>query len=137
VSTTVKAVIQAELPNELIELRDLQNLLILTAIKADKTRVMDYINRLDSHDGPEIAKSALGDPYHLYEEAFPIYKKCSRNSVAMDTLLTNNELLERAQDFAARCNEPTGWGSSANPAQEQLDPRRLRLIPKFGEPDRL
>jgi hypothetical protein len=60
VSSTVKAFMAADLPNELIELlekivlensafsdnRNLQNLLILTAIKADKTRVMDYINRL-------------------------------------------------------------------------------------------
>ena len=30
--------------------RNLQNLLILTAIKADKTRVMDYINRLNNYD---------------------------------------------------------------------------------------
>ena len=82
----------------------MQNLVILTAIKADKTRVMDYINRLDSFDGPEIVKIALGDPHQLYEEAFLIYKKCSRNSDAMDTLLTNIESLERTQEFAAQCN---------------------------------
>jgi len=35
--------------------------LIITAIKADKTRVMDYINRLDNYDGPELAKIALGE----------------------------------------------------------------------------
>ncbi len=60
VSTAVKAFIQAELPHELIELlekivlhtsdfsdnRNLQNLLILTAIKADCSKVMDYVNRL-------------------------------------------------------------------------------------------
>ena len=65
----------AELPNELIELlekivlqgsefsnnKNLQNLLILTAIKADKTRVMDYIHRLDNFDGPDIAKIACSD----------------------------------------------------------------------------
>ena len=65
----------ADLPQELIELlerivlqgtdfsnnRNLQNLLILTAIKADKDRVMDYINRLDNFDGPEIAKIAVGE----------------------------------------------------------------------------
>jgi len=62
VSATVKAFISADLPSELIELlekivlhnsdfsknKNLQNLLILTAIKADKDRVMDYINRLDN-----------------------------------------------------------------------------------------
>jgi len=124
VSATVKAFISADLPNELIGLlekvvfhksadfsknRNLQNLLILTAIKADKTRVMDYINRLDNYDGPEIAKIALGEPYRLYEEAFLIYKKCNLNAEAMDTLLTNLDSLERAQEFAARCNEPVVW----------------------------
>jgi len=56
VSVTVKAFMTADLPHELIELLEkivlqnsafsgnpnLQNLLILTAIKADKPRVMDY-----------------------------------------------------------------------------------------------
>jgi clathrin heavy chain len=122
-STACRAFINADLPNELIELlekivlhnsdfshhKNLQNLLILTAIKSDKSRVMDYINRLDNYDGPTIAKVALGNPYNLYEEAFLIYKKCNLNSEAMDTLLTNIESLERAQEFAARINEQPVW----------------------------
>ena len=57
ISATVKAFMAADLPNELIELlekivldnsafsehRNLQNLLILTAIKADCSRVMEYV----------------------------------------------------------------------------------------------
>ena len=31
----------------------------VTAIKSDKTRVMDYINRLDNYEGEDIAKIAL------------------------------------------------------------------------------
>merc|ERR1712151_205414 len=122
-STTCRAFITAELPNELIELlekivlhnsdfskeKNLQNLLILTAIKSDKNRVMDYINRLDNYDGETIAKVALGHPYNLYEEAFLIYKKCNLTSEAMDTLLTNVESLGRAQEFAARINDPAVW----------------------------
>ena len=53
--------------------RNLQNLLILTAIKADKTKVMEYINRLDNYDAPDIANIAIGA--ELYEEAFAIFKK--------------------------------------------------------------
>ena len=49
--------------SEFSGVKRLQNLLIITAIKADKTRVMDYINRLDNYDGPEIAKIALGEQY--------------------------------------------------------------------------
>jgi clathrin heavy chain len=123
VSATVKAFIGADLQKELIELlekivlhnsdfsnnRNLQNLLILTAIKADKTRVMDYINRLDNYDGPEIAKVALGEQFQLYEEAFLIYKKCNMSGDAMDTLLANLEDLSRASEFAARCGEPQVW----------------------------
>lgn len=36
-------------------------MLILTAIKADRERVMEYINRLDNFDGPEIAKIAASE----------------------------------------------------------------------------
>lgn len=35
---------------------NLQNLLILTAIKADASRVKDYIHRLDNFDGPAVAE---------------------------------------------------------------------------------
>ena len=52
---------------------NLQNLLILTAIKADASRVMDYVNRLDSFNGPEVGEIAAGN--ELYEEAFAIFKK--------------------------------------------------------------
>jgi len=71
--------------------------------------VMDYINRLDNYDGSEIAKIALGEPYCLFEEAFLIYKKANLNSEAMDVLLTNIESIERAQEYAARCNESPVW----------------------------
>ena len=66
VSTTVKAFLKAELQKELIELlekivlhksdfsknKNLQNMLIVTAIKADQTKVIDYVNRLDNYDAP-------------------------------------------------------------------------------------
>lgn len=95
VSATVKAFMTADLPNELIELlekivldntlfsehRNLQNLLILTAIKADRTRVMEYITRLDNYDAPDIANIAIGS--ELYEEAFAIFRKFDVNTSAI------------------------------------------------------
>ena len=122
VAAAVKASIDADLPHELIELleklvlrngqfgdnKNLQNLLILTAIRADKSRVMDYVNRLNNFDGAEIAKVAIGD-YNLYEEAFQIYKKFNLNNEAMDTLLTNMANMDRATEFASRVNDPTVW----------------------------
>jgi len=68
---------EADMPSELIELlerivlhnsgfaanKNLQNLLIITAIKADKARVMDYIQRLDNYDGLQLAEIALEEKY--------------------------------------------------------------------------
>ncbi|CAG8775687.1 7674_t:CDS:2, partial [Acaulospora morrowiae] len=86
VSVTVQAFMAADLPLELIELleklilentafsdtKPLQNLLVLTAIKADAAKVMDYINKLNNFDAPEVAEIAI--KHNLYEEAFAIYK---------------------------------------------------------------
>ena len=59
--------------SEFSDNRNLQNLLILTAIKADKGKVMDYIQRLNNYDMPDIANIAVGS--ELYEEALVIFKK--------------------------------------------------------------
>ena len=50
-------------------------------IKADKTRVMDYVNRLDAFNGPEVGEIAVGN--ELYEEAFCIFKKFDLHVDAM------------------------------------------------------
>jgi len=121
VSVTVKAFMTADLPNELIELlekivlensvfsdhRNLQNLLILTAIKADRTRVMEYITRLDNYDAPDIAGIAIGS--ELFEEAFAIFKKFEVNTSAIQVLIENIQNLDRAYEFAERCNDPGVW----------------------------
>lgn len=131
VSVTVKAFMTADLPNELIELlekivldssafsdhRNLQNLLILTAIKADRTRVMDYINRLDNYDAPDIANIAVN--HELYEEAFAIYKKFDVNTSAIQVLIEQVANLERANEFAERCNEPAVWAQLARAQLQQ------------------
>ena len=39
---------------------NLQNLLVLTAIRADPARVKDYVHRLDNFDGPAVAEKARG-----------------------------------------------------------------------------
>jgi len=72
---TVKAFMAHDLQAELIELLEkivlnnsafssnanLQNLLVLTAIKADASRVKDYIHRLDNFDGPAVAEKVTCD----------------------------------------------------------------------------
>ncbi|XP_030381609.1 clathrin heavy chain [Scaptodrosophila lebanonensis] len=131
ISVTVKAFMRADLPNELIELlekiildssvfsdhRNLQNLLILTAIKADRTRVMDYINRLDNYDAPDIANIAISN--QLYEEAFAIFKKFDVNTSAIQVLIDQVNNLERANEFAERCNEPAVWSQLAKAQLQQ------------------
>ena len=66
-------------------IRNLQNLLILTAIKADRSRVMEYINRLDNYDAPDIANIAISS--ELYEEAFAIFRKFEVNTSAIQARL--------------------------------------------------
>ena len=139
ISVTVKAFMTADLPNELIELlekivldnsafsdhRNLQNLLILTAIKADRTRVMEYINRLDNYDAPDIANIAIQS--ELFEEAFAIFKKFEVNASAIQVLIEHIKNLDRAYEFAERCNEPSVWSAlgkaqlSDNLVKEAID----------------
>lgn len=111
------------MPNQLIELlekivlhssdfmknKNLQNLLILTAIKADRSRVMDYINRLDNFDGDELAEIALDDKYQLYDEAFAIYKKVGDHEKAAQVLLRNIRNIKACIEFAEKINNPQVW----------------------------
>lgn len=134
VSVSVKAFMAANLPRELIELleriilhgsgdgefqdnRNLQNLLILTAIKAEKQRVMDYVRRLDNFDGPEIARIAVTEQYQLYEEAFFILKKFKDYAGAIGILLQHIQDMARALEFAEYADQPAVWSLLA---QHQL-----------------
>lgn len=140
ISVAVKAFMAAEMPNELIELlerivlsgsadrtfrdnKSLQNLLILTAIKADKSRVAGYIDRLDNYDGPDIAKIAVSDQYQLYEEGFLIYKKFKKGAEAIQVLLDNIGDMERANEFAVYLGEPEVW---AILGRKQLDEKMVK-----------
>lgn len=138
VSAAVKAFRDNDLQGELIELlerlvlqgsdfsenKNLQNLLILTAIKSDPTRVMEYINRLDNFDGPEIAKIAAAPEYELYEEGVVIYNKFAKRAEtseekikldveAVTVLVKSLHSMDRAKDFAERVNEAPVWSTLA------------------------
>ncbi|KAJ6238519.1 clathrin heavy chain [Anaeramoeba flamelloides] len=126
VSVTVRAFMQADLPNELIDLLEkimlkqtpfsenpsLQNLLILTAIKADKSRVMEYVTRLDNYDGSNIANVSIGEG--LYEEAFTIFKKFEEKVSAIQVLLNNIMDMPRAVEWAELCDEADVWSTLAD-----------------------
>lgn len=147
ISVTVKAFMTADLPNELIELlekivldnsafsdhRNLQNLLILTAIKADRTRVMEYVNRLDNYDAPDIANIAIQS--ELFEEAFAIFKKFEVNASAIQVLIEHIKNLDRAYEFAERCNEPSVWSALAKAQlNEGLVKEAIDSYIKAGDP---
>ncbi|KAI5123544.1 hypothetical protein M0805_006703 [Coniferiporia weirii] len=135
VSVTVKAFISADLPIELIELlekiilepspfsdnKNLQNLLMLTAIRADKGKVVNYINKLENYDIAEIAKIAID--HGLYEEAFMIFKKYEQHANAINVLVEHIVSIERGLDYATKVNRPEVWSRLA---KAQLDGLRIK-----------
>jgi clathrin heavy chain len=152
VSATVRAFMEAELPNELIELlekivlshsadysfrsnKNLQNLLILTAIKADPSRVTGYIDRLDNYDGPEMAEVCISDEYKLYEEGFLIYKKFGKMEEAIKVLLEKLEDIERGASFAAITESPDVWVMLGKAQLKQLAvPEAIESFLKAKDP---
>jgi clathrin heavy chain len=135
VSVTVKAFLQADLPIELIELlekiiiepspfsdnKNLQNLLLLTAIRADKGKVVSYINKLQNYDTGEIAKIAT--EHGLFEEALTIYKKYDQHAMAINVLVEHIVSIDRGLDFATKVNKPEVWSRLA---KAQLDGLRIK-----------
>ncbi|CAG8432851.1 7339_t:CDS:10 [Diversispora eburnea] len=133
VSLTVKAFMTADLPLELIELleklileqttsfsdnKNLQNLLILTAIKADGSKVMNYVDKLNNIDVRDVAEFAING--NLYEEAFAIYKKYSEYALAINVLIENIGSIDRASEFAEEANQPEVWSRLAKAQIECL-----------------
>lgn len=134
VSVAVQCFLNNDLPTELIELLEkiilepspfsdnssLQNLLILTAVKADKARVMDYINRLTNYDGPDVALIAIQNG--LNEEAFEVYKKINAHTDAVNVLIEHIVSIDRAYAYADRVDLPEVWSRLG---KAQLDGLRI------------
>ena len=134
VSIAVKAFVDADMPGELIELLEkiilepspfsenssLQNLLMLTAAKSDKSRLMDYINKLDQFSTEEIATLCIDQG--LYEEALEIYKKVNDHQSAANVLVDHIVSIDRAQDYAEGVDLPEVWSKVG---KAQLDGLRV------------
>lgn len=126
---------QADLPLELIEMlekiileptsfsdnRNLQNLLLLTAIRADKGKVVNYINKLNGYDAQEIARIAV--EHGLNEEALTIYKKYNEHALAINVLVDNIASIDRGLEYAVKINQPAVWSRLA---KAQLDGLRIK-----------
>lgn len=136
VSCTVKAFMAADLPGELITLleriilqgsdfsdnKNLQNLLILTAIRADHTKVASYIDQLDNFDAKDIALICVSESHMLYEEAYSIYNKFAKPEFTQDkeeqvemqvlaigVLVDYAKDLDRAKGYATQVDEKPVW----------------------------
>ena len=134
ISVAVQSFLHNDLPSELVELLEkiilepspfsdnstLQNLLILTAIGADKGRVMDYIHRLNNFDGPDIASMAVEKG--LYEEAFEVYRKNDAHADAINVLIEHIVNIDRAYAYATRVDLPDVWSRLG---KAQLDGLRI------------
>ncbi|KAF4583252.1 clathrin heavy chain [Ophiocordyceps camponoti-floridani] len=134
VSVAVSAFLENDLPLELIELlekivlepspfsdnQSLQNLLMFTAAKADKARVMDYIHKLDAYNADEIATACI--EVGLFEEAFEVYKKADNKTAAVDVLVENVVSIDRSQAYAEEVDLPEVW---SRVAKAQLDGLRV------------
>ncbi|KAG7890259.1 hypothetical protein KL907_004218 [Ogataea polymorpha] len=121
ISIAVKAFMENDLPGELTELLEkiilepspfsdnpsLQALLILTAIKVDKSKVSSYIEKLDAYDPDEVAPLCIENG--LQEEAFEIYNKFERYTEAMKVLLEDIMSLDRGEDYAEKLEKPELW----------------------------
>nr|POE51746.1 putative clathrin heavy chain [Quercus suber] len=134
VSIAVGALIQADLPGELIELLEriileptmysdnasLQNLLMLTAAKSDRGRVAGYIQQLENYSPGEIAHQCV--EVGMYEEAFLTYKKANDHGAATDVLVNHIISIDRAQSYADEIDTPEVWSKVA---KAQLDGLRV------------
>lgn len=123
ISGAVKAFMAAQMPDKLMEMLEklvlqtsnstfarntnLQNLLILTAVKADTGRVMEYVRRLDNYDGADIAEVAIGE--ELFEEAFAIHQKFEQHESAIAVVLDHMKDFDRGEEYALKVDEPKVW----------------------------
>jgi len=123
VASTIKAFLEAQMPEILIQLlekltldsssssfarnQNLQNLLILTSMKTDKKRVPELIRRLDNYAGDEIATIAIES--ELYDEAYLIYHKMERYDLAVGVLVDHVQDLKRAEEYAMKNDLPAVW----------------------------
>ena len=121
ISITVKAFMENELPEELMELLEkiilepspfsenasLQGLMILTAIKADSSKVSSYIEKLDKFDPLEIAPLCIDNG--LNEEAFEAYDKFELRTEAMKVLIEDIVSLDRAEQYADKYDTSELW----------------------------
>lgn len=120
VSVAVRAFMNANLTEELTSLleqivvhgrfrknRFLENLLIMSAIRARKDKVMEYIAGLENYDAREIANIAVGAG--MYDAAFTVYDTHTMQKDASVVLLRDLKDFPRARSYAQKIDSPEVW----------------------------
>lgn len=143
----VKAFMENDLSNDLIELLEkiilepspfndntsLQGLMILTAIKAQPLRVMNYIEKLEKYDPEEIAPLCIDN--ELYEEAFEVYDRHEMRQDAMKVLVEDIMLLDRGEQYAEKYDTSDLWFQLGNAQLNGLRiPEAIDLYVKSKNP---
>ncbi|KAK7044043.1 Clathrin heavy chain, partial [Paramarasmius palmivorus] len=108
VSVTIKALLTTNLliePSPFSDNKNLQNLLLLTAIPADKGKVEGYINKLQNYDT---------------EGALTIHKKYEQHAEAINVLVEHIVSIDSGLDYANEVNRRCGV------AKAQLDGLRIK-----------
>jgi clathrin heavy chain len=98
----------------------LQNLLMLTACKSDRGRVINYIHQLDQYSPDDIAQQCI--EVGMYDEAFEIFKKHENHVEAVNVLIDQTVSIDRAFEYADRVDTPEVW---SRVAKAQLDGLRV------------
>ncbi|KAJ9065474.1 Clathrin heavy chain [Entomophthora muscae] len=135
VSFAVKALMAANMPNELLVLLEkvmlelgmfsdnpnLQNLMMITAINNCPSKVMGYAERLSNYVVADVAAAAVQQ--QQFEEAFFIYSKYGLSLDAVRVLLDHIHDVDRAYEFAERINTNEVWSKLG---QAQLAQSRVK-----------
>ncbi|CAJ1036018.1 Clathrin, heavy-chain linker/Clathrin-H-link/Region in Clathrin and VPS, putative [Leishmania lindenbergi] len=120
VSTTVRAFMNANLTEELTALlsqivmhgrfrknRFLENLLIMSAVRSRKDKVMEYVTTLEDYDAADIAHLASGAGMH--EVAFVVCTRHNMQKEAIKVLLQDMNDVSRGRAFAQKTDTAAVW----------------------------
>jgi clathrin heavy chain len=122
-SVLLRGFMSNDLPNQLIEILEtlllrsntavefrensnLQNLLILTAIKVKSTsiKLLLYVNTFNDYSASDLAPIALQSDFP--EVALVLYKKANLHSEVVNVLISHLHDLPAAQEYAKEINDP-------------------------------
>jgi clathrin heavy chain len=78
-------------------------------MKADKSKVLEYVRRLENYNAPLIAEMCAQEKFQLYEESFFIYHKIQQYSKAMHILVEFINDTDRSAEYASKVNVPEVW----------------------------